>query len=582
MPAVDLTLGVTGGYTAPAGNAVNLVLGPPAGGSGTTADATLAITVRVGLSLTAGGGSPMPGRQVRAPWQAATATSGARSRTPWGAAMSAAGPSIRTPWDRQPQAVLGGQPVRAPWQGATVAQGRWTRAPWGVAMPAGYSSRAPWGAAQPANRGAVLPWGRAALLPRAARAPWQSAGPLYRGLLSPWGRALLLPAPNRPFPPGYYPDPRPYRLVDLHFCAPLGPSNLDLVFGVDPCEGALAPPSGGIVTSRSSYVTAHAVSIVRLPDLTPLPVRAFTIAADADSVDWQLQADGGETLLSLLAPASGLPREVRVVADGLTFEFVVDTLRRTRAFGQRTASFTARSASVLLGEPYYPKTAWLNTAPRTAQQLCEEALQFTGVGLDWRVTDWLVPAGAWSFTGTPLAAIKRVADAIGAIVQSPRTGDSIIVAPRYPARPWLWGSTTPDVILPLDVFASEGYERQDQPAYEGVYVSGQAQGVLCLVKRTGTAPAVLLPMVTDPLITATEAAQQRGEALLGPAGPGALMSGSLPVLTGSGEPGVIDVNKLVRVDDPAGAWKGLVRSVRVSFDFASGVMRQDLTLERKL
>jgi hypothetical protein len=175
-----------------------------------------------------------------------------------------------------------------------------------------------------------------------------------------------------------------------------------------------------------------------------------------------------------------------------------------------------------------------------------------------------------------------VAESIGALVQSPRVGEAVIVAPRYPVLPWGWDAATPDVTLALDPVATEGYERTDHPAYEGVYVSGQAQGVLALVKRTGTAPAsdLLLPLVTDALLTALEAAQQRGESMLGAAGPMATMTLTLPVLTSLGEPGVIDVGKLVLVNDPAGAWRGLVRSVSVTGDHV--VVRQTLTLERHL
>ena len=208
------------------------------------------------------------------------------------------------------------------------------------------------------------------------------------------------------------------------------------------------------------------------------------------------------------------------------------------------------------------------------------ALQFTGLTLDWQVTDWLVPAGVWSFTGTPMAALRRVADSIGAVVQCPRTGDVISIRPKYPVLPWQWAAAAPDITLALDPLTSEGYERADKPAYEGVYVSGQAQGVLALVKRTGTAPSLLMASVTDQLITHLDAARQRGESMLGGAGPQASMSLTLPVLTGVGEPGVIDVGKLVLVNDPAGAWKGRVRSVSVRADQTT--VRQSITLERHL
>ena len=47
----------------------------------------------------------------------------------------------------------------------------------------------------------------------------------------------------------------------------------------------------------------------------------------------------------------------------------------------------------------------------TAQQLALQALDLTGYTLDWDLTDWLVPAGAWSHSGTPLAAVQAIVEA---------------------------------------------------------------------------------------------------------------------------------------------------------------------------
>jgi hypothetical protein len=90
------------------------------------------------------------------------------------------------------------------------------------------------------------------------------------------------------------------------------------------------------------------------------------------------------------------------------------------------------------------ESAWLNADAATAQQLAEAALEFSGVTLDWQITDWLVPAGAWSFSGTPLAAVQRVAEAAGAVLQSHRTDPVFRVLPRYTALPWEWTTTTPE------------------------------------------------------------------------------------------------------------------------------------------
>ena len=566
--AIDLVLGELGAEPPLAGGAVHLVLAETEGASGALTDATMSVTLRIVAALSLApavrGGST---RHV-AGWRRAAGGTGHRNRLGWGAFDGyVARHASRLPWG----AFDGTNPREGP------------RMPWGVADGAPSRAELPWDRADGLGRGDRMPWDRADARPRSARAPWGMAARRHRPLVAPWGLAALLPAVNRPRP--FVPGQIGFGLpvtgpVHLEFCTPSEYDSTDLVLGDHVCLTQPRIPDGTSIASRRTYMQTHSLAAYRLPDMTPVPLTGFDISADEGSFGWTLNANGPDEVLTLLAPTAGLPAQLRVVLDGLTWDVVVEGMRRTRSFNRTGASITARSTAALLADPYVAERAFLNGVPATAQQLVDDALMFTGVTLDWQVTDWMVPAGAWSFTGTPLAAVRRVADSIGALVQCPRTGSVISIRPRYAVLPWDWALATPDVTLALDPLTSEGYERADRPAYEGVYVSGQAQGVLALVKRTGTAPDLLMASVTDALITDLDAARQRGESMLGGAGPQAVMTMTLPVLTGVGEPGVIDVGKLVLVNDPAGAWKGRVRSVAVRADTTS--VRQTLTLERHL
>ncbi len=553
--AVDLVF--SGDWFPPPGSNVPLVFSL-GGGS-----ATLGVAVAGGASLG---------------WAAAAPAGSGGARMPWGVNESGLQSGAALPWGANNRGLQSGAAL--PW-GKLGAASHAARVPWQRSRSAGNGARLSWERARSAQTGVRLPWSRAIGRERAIEALWGRTRTSRAQARLPWARATGVFPPNSPLPVDWSRPPSPVLgWENLRFCAP-APGNLDLVFGLDPCAGY--SPGGGpwLIAPRSAYVQTHILTAVRLPDLTAVPLRAFSLATDEGSYGWTLSASGPESILSTLAPAGGLPAGLRVTIDGLVWEFVVEGLRRNRQFGEFSGTVTARSESALLAEPYSPQSARLNVFPMTAQQIAEDALAFTGVGLDWRVTDWLVPAGAWSHTGTPLAAVRAVADAIGAIVQSPRSGSSLIVAPRYPVLPWNWAAAVPEVTIgSLDPVIVEGYERADRPAYEGVYVSGQAQGVLAQVKRVGTAPAIVLPMVTDPLITHLDAARQRGEALLGAAGAQARMTLTLPVLTGAGEPGVIDVNRLVKVLAPDGAWFGMVRSVSVNADPPS--VTQTLLLERHL
>jgi hypothetical protein len=547
-------------------------------------DATLTVTLRLRAAI----GVDWPdlvvptvlcGAPARLPWRDAGAAPGAPRRLPWQTTGRVHAAPIELPsGDYLP---LTARQVRLPWETAPTQQSTPTRLPWGTAHAVRDAVRLPWQTAHAVRDAARLPWQTAHAVRGARRLPWGVPQRRADQFELPWDRGRLIVAPGAPWnvqPPhiGNVTAPGRIRLV---FCHPL-PTTNSLVFGPRPC-----PPRGArgvAIASRSTYMHTHSLAAFRLPDLTPVPLTAVQFTAGEDAYGWTLNASGPVDALTLLAPVGGLPAQLRVTLDGMTWEFVVEGLRRDRSFGSTRATITGRSLSATLGDPYRAQRTWLSSEAMTAQQIVEAALVFTGLGLTWSVTDWLVPAGIWSHTGTPLSVVRTVAEAIGAIVQSPRAGASIAVVPRYPLLPWAWGAASADVTLALDPIDLEGYERVDRPAFEGVYVSGQAQGVLALVKRTGTAPAadLLLPMVTDPLITHLDAARQRGEALLGAAGPQARMTLSLPVLTGVGEPGVIDPGELVLVNDPDGAWRGLVRSVNVTGSHLT--VRQTIVVERHL
>lgn len=554
----------------PAGGEADLLFGDTTGGGG----AAIGIAINAVVSLLAtiavsASEAPPLAALTDLSWDAGEGLRHARAALVWApppqAALSA---SAHLPWGEfvgAPAAV----PASLPWSS-------FEGAPLPVYAPT------PWGrAAAVAPRAAALPWGAAGLRVEGSVLPWQDAEPRPDTRALPWGAALPVGSLNRRLPGdaefGMRPRPGP---VNLHFCVPADSASLDLVLGRENCLARPRIADGLFITSRSSYVHTHSLAAYRLPDLTPVPFYRFTLSADDASFGWTLQLTGPVDLLSMLAPVAGVPQGLRLVLDGMTWDTVVEGLQRNRTFGSTEASVTARSATILLDSPYSPETSYLNAVPMTAQQVVDEALVFASATLDWRCVDWTLPAGVWSFRGTPLAVARRVAESIGAVVQSHRQLDQLIIRPRYPVLPWDWATADPDVTLPLGVAVSEGYRRSDKPAYEGVYLSGLTQGVLALVKRAGTAPSLLMPTETDPLLVDLEACRQRGEARLGAAGPGAVMTLSLPVLTGPSEPGVIDPGKLIAVEDPAGSWRGQSTGVTVSGN--SEQIRQTLTIERHL
>lgn len=428
---------------------------------------------------------------------------------------------------------------------------------------------------------------------------WQDAGKrskAYTGHGKP-AKALPLYSGNRfqeAWPPRSGTSPRPVTPVVpppywgpalVFACPPLAAPNL--VFGATQCTPGL--PGGALlyILPARFYMTAHTIQAHRLPDLAEVPIFEASVSADAGSYCWTLSATGPSSLFEQLAPQAGLPAQLRVTLDGIPFVFAVDSLSRSGAFGKTGVSISGRSVTALIGAPYLRATARNNaSADRMAQQLAADALQYSGVTLDWGLTDWLVGAGAWSHNGTPLDAVQSIAQAAGGYLQSHRSSATLLTRHPYsqrtgdnPGAPWGWMTGPADVELAPDAIITDGTERRDGTDINAVYVSGTAQGVLALVKRTGTAGDKLAAMVADPLITHADAARQRGLSVLGAAGNKYHVRLELPVLTGLGQPGVLDVGQLVQVN-AAQPWRGRVRAVSVNAKRPS--LRQTITLERHL
>lgn len=433
------------------------------------------------------------------------------------------------------------------------------------------------------NRRLQAAWQEGTSLTAARRVQQQAGTSLRQERRAPWQE-------GRRAPPGRYLPPVP-PVIPVDRCyTPPAADEVDFLFSTTwfPSTALLFRcrdfdlPATYTIPFKKTYMAVHTVSVVRLPDLLPLPALTGNISTDADSWCWSLSATGPESLMDLLAPTAGAPAQLRVTVDGIAWEFVAESLSRTREFGKARVALKGRSVTAALSDPYATPTTWTNSAEALAGQLATSVLADTGVTLDWDVDDWLVPEGAWSHQGTPISALSRIAEAAGASLSSPRAGSTLRVKPHYSLLPWEWngGAVAPDVQLPLAVVIRDGFERRDRPAYNRAVVSGESQGVLGLITRDGTAGDLSAPMVTDALATAQNAVRQRGAAILGSAGPQALVSLSLPLLTGGTMPGVLDVGQLVEVVEPTETWRGMVRAVDLSINWPT--IRQSVSVERHL
>lgn len=333
-----------------------------------------------------------------------------------------------------------------------------------------------------------------------------------------------------------------------------------------------------IIPLLSRYMSVHTLSSYLLPTMEKVVLKGVTIATDDDAYAWSLSGTGPAHLLDQLAPVGGLPPRISVTLDGISFVFAVK-VSRTRSFGKWVASVQGTSTTALLTAPYLSVQTWLSDQDATAQQLATAALAFTDVELDWQIPDWLVPAGAWSYQGTPLQAVLRVAESVRAVVSSHPTAERLIVTPRYPHLPWDWATATPDVQMPIAIVTTDSLQPQPHPDYNAVRVIGGAVGgIQSDVVRRWSARDKSAPQVQDNLITDVVAARQRGTVELASSGNKLQHVLTMPLLTGGTQPGILRPGQLIGATDTDGPWRGLVRGVSVSTTLPK--VRQQVTVER--
>lgn len=460
---------------------------------------------------------------------------------------------------------------------------RLARAPWWFGhqdgSPRRWMARTPWQERARDRRPALQLRAQDAVpldLPRGSRF---QAG---RDCRFPWevrGQEARRPPPGQWLWPGGPPSkplcyvPSPYLLFQSL------PGGAALLFT---CErGGLLPPR--VIPVRKVYFVSNAVTMVRLPERTPLPVRSVEISVDAESWSWGFSAGLAASALPAVEPTTAGPVEIEVTVNGVVWVLLVEGYALRREFGRHSLTIRGRSQSAYLAAPYASARSWTPATFYTARQLADAELArdgiATGFTLNWNLPDWLAPAGAWTYQAlTPVEALGRIVGAVGGTLLPHPSTKALTACARYRTAPWEWAGATPAVSLPLDAVSTLDLRWQEKPTFNAVYVAGERQGVIGHVVRAGTAGDRVAPMVVDALITHADAARERGRAILADTGKQALVTLELPLLA---ETGLLDPGLLIAVGDGAASWHGLVRATRIAAAWNDSLtVRQIIEVER--
>ena len=414
--------------------------------------------------------------------------------------------------------------------------------------------------------GRVSFWQIARLLTQCQGSDFQSASPSLEGWRGRYQDAV-------PPPPGISvwvvpqpPAPTPCYTPSAHLLfAALASADSHLLFV---CESHINPPPPDgepvVVPVRRVYFVINNVTLYRVSDGAPVPVFNLSLSLDASSWAWGFDAVLPAKAEALVAGSASGPVELVASVNGTPFRVLAESISRERIFGDASIRISGRGRNAVLAAPYAPVMTFSNTEGRTARQLMDDVLTVNGIPLgwavDWGLTDWNVPAGAFAQQGSWIDALTAIAGAAGGYLIPHPSAQSIRVRHRYPVAPWEWSTVTPDFVLPVDAVARESLRWLEKPAYNRVFVSGQDVGVLGQVTRAGTAGEVLAPMVVDPLITEAAAARQRGVAVLADTGHQLEVSLRLPVLA---ETGIIEPGAFVEYQDGSITRLGIVRATQV-------------------
>lgn len=445
-----------------------------------------------------------------------------------------------------------------------------------------------WNTAAAVSVAAPGVWIGAPFLAEQWGAAWNEAATLGVGLEGRWSDGLNIspaertiwqdagyPLNVRPVPPVPPPDPPlPWANQPLSLRCPW-PWTGRLHLGDAPCGLAKV-----YYPLQRSYFVLNSASLTLLPERTPLPCTSMTVATDSGSWCWTLSANlSTPEAWTLVEPLpSGFPREVEATINGRVWQFALDNAQLSRAFARTGVSLTGRSRSAWLDDPYQSSITVTHTETRSAQQIAEAALEWTGWGLTWQLTDWTVPARTYSRQGTIIGRISTIVKTVGGALYSDPVLAILTAYPQYPQPSWLWAALTPELSIPEAALISLQRQPQQTPTYNGLYLAGTQTGRLVFAKIAGT-DGLLRPQ--EPLVDSLfcdeigAAARQRAIAELSQAG--FSYEATLETLYPP-ELGLIRPGQYLE----AGDLRGMVRGVAIRAGWSGHLsVRQTLTLEQR-
>nr|WP_321465170.1 hypothetical protein [uncultured Desulfobulbus sp.] len=317
----------------------------------------------------------------------------------------------------------------------------------------------------------LQPWSNAPVIKGVLSQPWGNAGVVRAQLVQRWREMVTLRARlDQPW------AIMASLLVALEqpWAITSGPVQalLDQGWGLKDIEPVLAVLHQPWAIAADGTVLRYTVTV--FANGQPVRVSHVNIEGGLDESGDVLSCEiHVQTEAEYLLCPFGTGLQVKITSQEGTdvFVFVVTDPHIDDQHGSTSYVIEAMSPAVLLGAPYADVIdgEFSGLASEIAASLAGS------LSISWETVDWRIPAASWIASGeTPLALLKTLAAAVGAVVQSDPDG-AIAIRPRYPVSLPKWETIIADLSLTetLDCFTN-GSTPDHRYGYNRFLVSNQS------------------------------------------------------------------------------------------------------------
>lgn len=327
-----------------------------------------------------------------------------------------------------------------------------------------------------------------------------------------------------------------------------------------------------IIPHLRSYIVKNSITAT-LGGVQFSPI-SFNIKTDMNSYCWQgsveLSASQFDKIKAKLNAERGNEPLITVDINGFLFSMIAEEVSRSRAFVNHSYSISGRSVTARLGADYAVARSDVVKLDSYASQLINSQLADLPFGIErFEIADWLIPADSYAINNkTPIAVINEIVLACGGFVWSDPNLPKLYLQKRWKVNAWELATANPDMVLSVDVVKSISDQKRTNPRYNTVILVGGKQAGEVFRQRQGRDR--IAPIDTSDLYTDR----------------GCIIAKGCQILSDSGTHGeyrlvmrwadkynihLAELGQIWQMNDPEGAFKGVVTSVSVDVKLENDV-----------